>query len=90
MKIFLEKHLGSMTLILSLVFTFIGLPAQIYRIWQTQSAHDVSIATFCLLAIQSLFWVMYGIQKQKDWVIIVPNTFVVIFAVAIIIEWVVF
>ena len=86
-----ENRLGATTLFLSLSFTFLGLPAQIYKIFITQSAKDVSPFTFFLLALQSFFWVLYGaMREKKDWVIIIPNAFVVLFAVIILLEYFLF
>ena len=74
-----ENKLGSFTLALSLTYIFIGLPSQVYTIWETASARDISLPMFLLLALQSLFWVLYGSQR-KDWPMIIANTFVVLFA----------
>lgn len=89
MQIFLsyvkENKLGVFTLALSLTYIFIGLPSQISVIWKTGSARDVSLPMFFLLALQSLFWVFYGVQR-KDWPMMIANAFVVLFAAIIILQ----
>lgn len=80
-----KNKLGIFTLALSLTYIFIGLPDQIWTIQKTQSVAGVSLSMFCLLAAQSTFWVLYGIQR-KDWPMVTANFFVVIFAIVIIVQ----
>ena len=72
-----ENKLGVFTLTLSLAYIFIGLPAQIYQIWETRAVQAISLPMFLLLALQSSSWVAYGVQR-KDWPMIIANTFAVI------------
>lgn len=67
----------------------LGLPSQIIQIWTHQSAKDISFLMFLLLAIQSTFWIAYGIQR-KDWFVTIANTFGAIFAAIIVIEYLLF
>ncbi|RJQ29891.1 hypothetical protein C4571_00535 [Candidatus Parcubacteria bacterium] len=75
-----------MTVILSLAFMSLGLLSQVWRIWQSENVAGVSLLAFALLAIQSLFWVLYGFQK-KDWFIITPNLLGTLFATIIVLEY---
>lgn len=81
-----NNKLGTIALFLCLSFILLGLPAQIWKIWQSQSAAGISLLTFALLTIQSFFWVLYGWQK-KDWFIIIPNTLGTILAGVIVAEY---
>ncbi len=81
-----NNKLGTFTIALSLTYMFLGLPAQIFKIWQTRSVGDISILMFCLLAAQSLFWVFYGIQK-RDWFVVTANTFGTLFSTIIVLEY---
>jgi uncharacterized protein with PQ loop repeat len=82
-----ENLLGTATITLSLSYMFLGLPAQIFRIFQTRSVNDISITMFSLLAIQSYFWVAYGIQK-KDWFVVTANVFGGLFATIIVFQYI--
>ena len=84
-----DNKLGAVTLSLSLTFTFVGLPAQILKIWETRNVKGVSFLVFALMAIQSVSWMFYGIQK-KDWVVMVANIFGIFFSLVIIAEYVAF
>ena len=84
-----NNKLGATTMALSLVFIFLGLPSQIATIWSTRSVAGVSPLMFSLLAIQSAFWVAYGIQK-RDPFMAVPNGLIVIFGTIIVIECMLF
>ena len=86
-----ENRLATLTLVLALAFTFYGLPSQIYQIWLKHSVREVSAPTFALLGLQSFVWVVYGYrEKGKDIAIMVPNAFVFLFAVIILIECFIF
>jgi len=83
------NRLGVVTITFSLLYMFLGLPAQVWKIWVTQSAADISPLAFGLLAIQSVFWVLYGLQK-KDWFIVIPNVLATLFSSMIIVEYFMF
>lgn len=83
----LEKlTLGNLTMICSLAFVLIGMPQQIWKIWQTRSVKDVSLGMFILLDIQLFMWVFYGIQK-RDLNIIIPNVFATLFTTVILFQY---
>jgi len=84
-----ENRLGTATLVVSLAYMLIGLPAQIHQIWVTQSVRDVSLLMFLLLATQCIFWVMYGVQR-KDWVMWVTNSICLIFSLILLTEYFIF
>ena len=81
-----NNKLGTVTLVLSLTFILLGLPDQILKIWRTKNIVGISVFSFSLLGIQSFFWVLYGSTK-KDWFIILPNVFAVLFATVIVLEY---
>ncbi|MGA2091041.1 MAG: SemiSWEET transporter [Endomicrobiales bacterium] len=45
--------------------TTISFIPQAIKILRSKSAHDVSMPTFGILAIGSLFWIVYGILTQS-------------------------
>ncbi len=73
----------------SLTFMFLGLPSQIIRIWQTGSVKEISVTMFSLLMLQSVFWVLYGRQKN-DWFVIIANSFGTLFSAIIVVEYFLF
>lgn len=81
-----NNKLGTVTIVLSLTFMFLGLPSQIWQIWKTGSVAGISILAFSLLATQSFFWVLYGFQK-KDWFVVVANFVGTIFSTIIVFEY---
>lgn len=83
-----NNKLGTLTVFFSLSLMFIGLPAQIWRVWQQQSAKEISVVMFGLSANQSIFWMLYGRQK-KDWFLITANFFNALFCATIVAEWMV-
>jgi uncharacterized protein with PQ loop repeat len=78
-----ENKLGGVTILFSLSYMFLGLPLQIWRIWETHSVKEISLPMFGLLCLQSIFWVLYGIQ-QKDWFVVTANAFCSFFAFIIV------
>lgn len=89
LKYIMNNRLGAITVALSLTFMFLGLPSQIIRIWQTHSVKEISITMFFLLTLQSVFWVLYGRQKN-DWFVIIANSFGTLFSAIIVIEYFLF
>ncbi len=81
----LKNKLGTFTLALSLTFMFLGLPSQVYTISVTKSVNNISFPMFSLLATQSFFWVLYGVQR-KDPFMIIANTFGTLFAGIIVLQ----
>lgn len=89
LKYIIDNRLGAITVALSLTFMFLGLPSQIVRIWQTHSVKEISVTMFSLLTLQSVFWVLYGRQKN-DWFVIIANSFGTLFSAIIVIEYFLF
>ena len=83
---FADNTIGAVTLVASLTFIFLGLPNQVYRIWKGRTRpKDVSPLMFSLLAFQSICWVVYGFTGlDGDLAAIIPNSFVVMFALIIV------
>lgn len=77
--------LGATTLVICLTYMFLGLPHQIWTIWRKQSVEGVSRPMFMLLAIQSLFWVLYGLQ-QGDRFVIIANSVGALFSMTVVVE----
>lgn len=89
LKYVMSNKLGTVTVALSLTYMFLGLPAQIWKIWEARSVEDISLLMFALLAIQSLAWVLYGKQKH-DWFVFTANCFGTLFAAVIVVEYFLF
>ena len=58
-------HLGS-------ALSSITFMPQVYRIWKTKSAGDLSMATILIVFISTLIWLIYGIGKSL-WPVIICN-----------------
>jgi MtN3 and saliva related transmembrane protein len=63
--------------------TTVSFVPQAIKIWQSKSAHDVSMPTFGILAIGSLLWMIYGILTHA-WPIIVANIVTFIFVLFVV------
>lgn len=53
--------LATLALIFGVVNGFANFP-QIYKIFKTKSAKDISITTYLILTVGSIVWVFYGIE----------------------------
>jgi MtN3 and saliva related transmembrane protein len=53
--------LATLATIFGIVNGFANLP-QIYKIFKTKSAKDISITTYVILIVGSIVWVLYGIE----------------------------
>ncbi|MBI2121559.1 MAG: hypothetical protein HYT98_00400 [Candidatus Sungbacteria bacterium] len=81
-----NEPLGTITVTCSLLFVFLGMPTQIWTIFQTENVGGISPGMFTLLGLQSFLWVLYG-RKKRDWIIIVPNFFIAVFAAIIVFQY---
>ena len=61
--------------------TFAFIP-QVWKIWATKSARDVSLHTFIVFTIGIALWVVYGILKQEP-PLILWNAVTLVLATAI-------
>lgn len=84
-----QNKLGTLTIVVCLTYMFLGLPAQIIQTWRTHNIAGISILMFLLLALQSVCWVAYGIQK-KDRFVIIANIFGSLFSIIIVLEYFIF
>jgi MtN3 and saliva related transmembrane protein len=50
--------------------TTISLVPQLYRLWRTRSAHDLSLAMFLVFGLGILLWLTYGIAVGSPSVIV--------------------
>ena len=64
--------LGWIALIITLIYTGLGLPAQIRKNLLTRSTGGLSLFMTVLLFLTFSTWVAYGLVKP-DWYIVVPN-----------------
>lgn len=58
-------HLGS-------ALSSITFMPQVYRVWKTKSAGDLSMATILIVFFSTLIWLVYGIGKDL-WPVIICN-----------------
>lgn len=59
---------------------------QVYKIFKRKSAKDISILTYSLLFIATIFWLLYGIELN-NFPILIANTFGGVNIVLIIVGW---
>ena len=64
--------LGWIALIITLIYTGLGLPAQIRKNLLSRSTGGLSLFMTVLLFLTFSTWVAYGLVKP-DWYIVVPN-----------------
>ena len=58
--------------IISVIYTGLGMPVQIYKNYSVKSTSGLSLSMMVLLFMTLISWVVYGILKN-DWYIIIPN-----------------
>ena len=58
--------------IISVIYTGLGMPVQIYKNYSAKSTAGLSLSMMILLFMTLVSWVVYGILKT-DWYIILPN-----------------
>lgn len=58
--------------IISVIYTGLGMPVQIYKNYSSKSTSGLSLSMMILLFMTLISWVVYGILKS-DWYIIIPN-----------------
>jgi uncharacterized protein with PQ loop repeat len=63
---------GWMALAITVVYTCLGLPAQITENRRKQSVEGLSLCMTVLLTLTFSSWVLYGVLKS-DWYIVVSN-----------------
>ena len=63
--------------------TTIAFVPQVWKIWKTRSAKDVSLPTFLAFAAGVALWMVYGIVKQEP-PIIIWNAVTLVLAAAIV------
>jgi len=64
--------LGWIASIITVIYTSLGLPAQILKNIRLKSTKGLSLFLFSFLFLTFLSWVVYGFTKA-DWFIVVPN-----------------
>ena len=63
--------------------TTVAFVPQVWKVWKTRSAKDVSLVTFLAFALGVLLWMIYGFVKQEP-PIIIWNAVTLVLAVAIV------
>jgi MtN3 and saliva related transmembrane protein len=66
------NFLGWIASMITVVYTTLGLPAQIVKNFKSHSTAGLSLVLFTFLTGTFVSWVLYGIVKP-DWFIVVPN-----------------
>ena len=76
--------MGFTALIVTIVYTGLGLPVQIYKNFKSKSTHGLSLSMMVLLLITFLTWVVYAaVKTPPDFYIIISNS-IGFFSVAVI------
>lgn len=81
-----QNPLGLATIFFSLFYMFVGMPSQIFKIWRTKSAKDISPLMYVLLVNQCTWWIFYG-KQQDDRLVITANACAAFFGLIILIEY---
>jgi MtN3 and saliva related transmembrane protein len=56
--------LATLAMIFGVINGFANVP-QIYKIFKTKSAKDISILTYSILTVGSIVWILYGIELMN-------------------------
>jgi uncharacterized protein with PQ loop repeat len=66
---------GSIALVVTVLYTGFGLPLQISKNYHAKSTKSLSLSMMILLILTSSSWVLYGfVRSPEDWYIIFPNS----------------
>ncbi len=66
---------GSIALVVTVLYTGFGLPLQIFKNYHAKSTKSLSLSMMVLLILTSCSWVTYGfVRSPQDWYIIFPNS----------------
>ena len=66
---------GSIALVVTVLYTGFGLPLQIFKNYHAKSTKSLSLSMMILLILTSCSWVTYGfVRSPHDWYIIFPNS----------------
>lgn len=80
------EALGVFATITSLFFMAMGLPAQIWKIYDAKSTKGISLFTQCTLFLTTLSWCVYSL-KISNWYILVANAPGALFALIILVQF---
>jgi MtN3 and saliva related transmembrane protein len=75
--------LATLAAIFGIINGFANFP-QIYKVFKTKSARDLSITTYVLLATGSFIWVLYGIEIMNIPVLIMNGLALIEFVILLI------
>ena len=77
--------LGWIACIITIIYTTLGLPAQIKKNINNQNTSGLSLFLFVVLSFTFISWVSYGLYKP-DWFIVIPNGLGALFAVILVFQ----
>lgn len=67
--------------------TTVAFVPQVWRIWSTKSAHDISWGMFAIFTMGVVLWLVYGIVLDT-WPVILANAITLTLAVAVLVlKW---
>ncbi len=72
-------------LVQSIITAFYSAP-QIYRIYERNSVHDISVWTWIIASISNVFWVIYGLTIQ-DAVVFVSSVIGLVLSCVLVGQW---
>ncbi|HET6347153.1 MAG TPA: SemiSWEET family transporter [Myxococcota bacterium] len=70
----LVDTIGTIALVITVIYTCFGLPVQIRKNYQDKSVAGLSLFLMIMLLFTFSSWVAYGwVKEQKDWYVIASN-----------------
>jgi len=80
---------GMSALIISLVLTFIGLPAQAFKNYKLKSTKGLSLIFYLIIFLNMNAWLFYGLTMPKgiDWYLVTPNITGFIFVIVLFMQF---
>ncbi len=70
-----EKLWGWIATIITMVYTLIGMPSQIWQNYVNQSVAGLSLNMYAIMSVMCVCWAVYAtVKKDRDWFIIIPNS----------------
>ena len=75
--------LATLATIFGVINGFANVP-QIYKIFKTKSAKDISILTYSILTVGSIIWILYGIELMNMPILVMNGLALVEFIIVLI------
>jgi len=66
------------------ILTTVAFLPQVFRVWRTRSAHDISLPMYCLFTAGTALWLAYGIASRA-WPVTAANAITLVLAIGVLV-----